>query len=74
MGKSRSRNIVIPRQVAIYLCKELTDTSLQQIGNYFGGKDHTTVMHSFNKIRDNRHKKEDLDKSIIELISQIQKM
>lgn len=74
LGKSRSRNIVIPRQVAIYLCKELTDTSLQQIGNYFGGKDHTTVMHSFNKIRDNRHKKEDLDKSIIELISQIQKM
>lgn len=74
LGKSRSRDIVIPRQVAIYLCKELTDTSLQQIGNYFGGKDHTTVIHSFNKIRDNRHKKEDLDKSIIELISQIQKM
>lgn len=74
LGKSRNRNIVIPRQVAIYLCKELTDTSLQQIGNYFGGKDHTTVMHSFNKIRDDRYKKEDLDKSIIELISQIQKM
>lgn len=74
LGKSRSRDIVVPRQVAIYLCKELTDTSLQQIGNYFGGKDHTTIMHAFNKIRDNRPKKEDLDKSIIELISQIQQM
>ncbi len=74
LGKSRSRDIVIPRQVAIYLSKELTDTSLQQIGNYFGGKDHTTIMHAFNKIRDSRPKKDDLDKSIIELIGQIQQM
>ncbi len=74
LGKSRSRDIVVPRQIAIYLSKELTDTSLQQIGNYFGGKDHTTIMHAFNKIRDNRPKKDDLDKSIIELIGQIQQM
>jgi chromosomal replication initiator protein len=49
-GDKRSRNISYPRQVAMYLCRELTDASLPGIGKKFGGRDHTTVMHGVNKI------------------------
>ncbi|MBA2415813.1 MAG: chromosomal replication initiator protein DnaA [Geodermatophilaceae bacterium] len=47
---SRSRNLVNARQIAMYLCRELTDLSLPNIGKQFGGKDHTTVMHAVKKI------------------------
>ncbi len=49
--RRRNKNIVLPRQVAMYLSRELTDLSLPEIGNFFGGKDHTTVLHSYNKIK-----------------------
>ena len=49
-GKKRVRQIVIPRQIAMYLSRELTDASLPKIGQEFGGKDHTTVMHACDKI------------------------
>jgi len=49
-SKSNSRNIAVPRQVAMYLCKTLTKASLPEIGREFGGKHHTTVLHSINKI------------------------
>lgn len=49
-SKSNSRNIAVPRQVAMYLCKTLTRSSLPEIGREFGGKHHTTVLHSINKI------------------------
>lgn len=49
-SKRRMKNIVIPRQVAMYLCRQLTNSSLPEIGNAFGGKDHTTVLHSFKKV------------------------
>jgi chromosomal replication initiator protein len=49
-SKNNSRNIATPRQVAMYLCKSLTKTSLPEIGREFGGKHHTTVLHSVNKI------------------------
>ena len=49
-GSKRSQNIVFPRQVAMYLCRELTDSSQPRIGQKFGGRDHTTVIHSINKI------------------------
>lgn len=51
--KRRNKNIVIPRQIAMYLSRELTDLSLPEIGNFFGGKDHTTVLYSYNKIKEN---------------------
>ena len=49
-SKSNTRNIAVPRQVAMYLCKSLTKASLPEIGREFGGKHHTTVLHSINKI------------------------
>nr|MBA2560058.1 chromosomal replication initiation protein DnaA [Propionibacteriales bacterium] len=50
-GISRSRVLVTARQIAMYLCRELTDLSLPKIGQQFGGRDHTTVMHADRKIR-----------------------
>ena len=50
--KKRNREIVFPRQVAMYLCRELTDYSLPEIGKEFGKRDHTTVIHAYNKIQE----------------------
>jgi chromosomal replication initiator protein len=49
--RRRHKNIVLPRQIAMYLSRELTDSSFPEIGGFFGGKDHTTVLHSYNKIK-----------------------
>jgi chromosomal replication initiator protein len=49
-GERRSQAVVYPRQVAMYLCRELTDSSLPKIGKRFGGRDHTTVIHATSKI------------------------
>lgn len=50
ISKRRTRNIAFPRQIAMYLCRELTDASLPKIGEAFGGRDHTTVIHAHEKI------------------------
>jgi chromosomal replication initiator protein len=62
--KSNMRNIAYPRQIAMYLSKELTQASLPEIGRAFGGKHHTTVLHSVQKIDTLRHKDADLDRII----------
>lgn len=49
-AKRRTRNLVVPRQIAMYLARELTDASLPKIGDEFGGRDHTTVIHSCDKV------------------------
>jgi chromosomal replication initiator protein len=49
-GKTRKHEIVLARQVAMYLAKQLTNLSLKSIGSYFGGRDHTTVLHSIQMI------------------------
>ena len=49
-SKKRSRDIAYPRQIAMYLCRELTELSLPKIGEDFGGRDHSTVIHAYNKI------------------------
>ena len=51
-SKKRTSNIVLPRQIAMYLAREMTDFSLPEIGRFFGGKDHTTVIYGFDKIKE----------------------
>ena len=49
-SRRRSKTLVHPRQIAMYLCRELTDASFPEIGRLFGGKDHTTIMHACRQI------------------------
>jgi chromosomal replication initiator protein len=51
ISKGNSRRLALPRQIAMYLCKQLTKSSYPEIGRAFGGKHHTTVIHSFEKIQ-----------------------
>ena len=64
VSKKRNKEIVIPRQVYMYLCRELTDVSLDNIGNNIGGKDHSTVMHGIEKIKEDINNNEDLRNKI----------
>ena len=57
----------MPRQIAMYLSRELTDSSLPKIGNEFGGKDHTTVLHAIDKIEAELKKDTDLQKRYYKL-------
>jgi len=70
-SKNNSRSISEPRQVAMYLCKSLTRGSLPEIGREFGGKHHTTVLHSINKISRLYEKDNFFHKLINNLISEI---
>jgi chromosomal replication initiator protein len=70
--KSNTHKIVYPRQVAMYLVKELTDASLPEIGRAFGGKHHTTVIHSINKIDQTRHHDADLNRLLHSLMDSLQ--
>ena len=54
IGPKRVRNFARPRQVAMYLCKQMTSRSLPEIGRCFGGRDHTTVMHGVKRIEELR--------------------
>jgi chromosomal replication initiator protein len=63
-SKRRPANIAMPRQVAMYLAKELTHKSLPEIGDLFGGRDHTTVLHAVRKISDLRGKQADLNHTL----------
>ncbi len=66
--KSNSRQIVVPRQIAMYLAKQLTEASLPEIGRQFGGKHHTTVMHSIGKIDEQRRTDKDLNRTVNKLM------
>ena len=70
-GKKRSSNISFPRQIAMYLCRKLTDESFPKIGIEFGGKDHTTVMHSCDKIEKEIKNNKELAKTIEKLQKEI---
>lgn len=63
-SKRRPANIAVPRQVAMYLAKELTHKSLPEIGDLFGGRDHTTVLHAVRKITDLRGKQAELNHTL----------
>src|SRR5579864_20033 len=66
--RSNSREIAFPRQVAMYMVKQLTSASLPEIGRQFGGKHHTTVLHSIHKIENLRHTDKELNKTINRLL------
>ncbi|MFI6456742.1 chromosomal replication initiator protein DnaA [Streptosporangium amethystogenes] len=70
-GGSRSRVLVTARQIAMYLCRELTDMSLPKIGQQFGGRDHTTVMHADRKIRSLMAERRSIYNQVNELTTRI---
>lgn len=63
-SKRRSRDVSFPRQIAMHLCREMTDMSLPKIGDEFGGRDHTTVMHACEKIKNDMEKSAELRRTI----------
>ncbi len=73
VGPSRSRPLVTARQVAMYLCRELTPLSLPKIGEAFGGRDHTTVMHAESKIKKHMGEREAIYSQVQELTARIRR-
>ncbi len=71
-GKKRTKNITLPRQVAMYLCREMTNMSLPKIGEEFGGRDHSTVIHACSRISDNIEKSGDFKNLVIRIQNEIQ--
>ena len=71
-SKKRARNVARPRQIAMYLSRELTDSSLPRIGEEFGGRDHTTVIHAHDKISRERSDDAKMQHTINELIRRIE--
>jgi chromosomal replication initiator protein len=69
--KNNSRNVVVPRQIAMYLAKQMTEASLPEIGRQFGNKHHTTVMHSIGKIDEHRRTDKDLHRTLNKLQEQL---
>lgn len=70
-AKKRSKAVAYPRQIAMYLARQLTDYSLPEIGNQFGGRDHTTVIHAYEKIENDLRAKEGLRTLVDKLIQSI---
>ena len=70
--RSNTRAIAFPRQVAMYIVKQLTTASLPEIGRQFGGKHHTTVLHSINKIEEMRRADKELNRTITRLMDALQ--
>lgn len=72
LGDKRPKNIAYPRMIAMYLSRELTENSLPEIGNLFGGRTHATVINAINKIRKERLKDKSMDHSISFIQRQLQ--
>lgn len=70
-SQRRTRNIAYPRQIAMYLSRKLTDMSLPKIGEEFGGRDHTTVIHAYEKISENLNSDENLQHTIDEITKKL---
>lgn len=67
ISKNRSSQIARPRQIAMYLCKNMTDTSLDSIGSLLGGRDHSTIIHGINKI-DEEYESNETTRGLIDTI------
>lgn len=66
-GRSRTKNVALARQIAMYLAREMTSMSLMDIGEVFGGRDHTTVMHAYTRISDEMQQKQEIYNYVMEL-------
>ena len=71
LSKKRHKQVVMPRQVAMYLCRHLTEASYPQIGDQFGGKDHSTVLHAYDKVNKEIEENNELYLTIQELCKKI---
>lgn len=67
IGRERGAETVLARQVAMYLARSLSGQSFPRIGRHFGGRDHTTVLHSYNKIGDQMTRDPELEKDVNEI-------
>ena len=74
IGKSRKMEIVEARHASIYLCREIIGASLSSIGIYFGGRDHTTIMHSINQVSSKIKRDIKVNNSIVNLKEQIEEL
>ena len=72
-AKKRTRSIAYPRQIAMYLTRELTDLSLPRIGECFGGRDHTTVLHACDKISEDKKNDANLERQLAKLVEDLKK-
>jgi chromosomal replication initiator protein len=70
-ARTRKKEIVVPRQIAMYLCKYLTDSSLKTIGLHFGGRDHTTVIHAQQTIEEKVQKSPQLKRDVDTILSRL---
>ena len=70
-SRGRNKSIVLPRQVAMYLCREIVKASLPDIGEGFGGKDHSTVIHSCQKVKQKMAGEEAFRKQVHDLTTQL---
>ena len=71
VGKSRKMKIAEARQLSMFLCRDLIRTSLSNIGVYFGGRDHTTVMHAIKKIEEKKAKKKNIGENIAQITQEL---
>jgi chromosomal replication initiator protein len=71
MGKRRTKSIAFPRQICMFLARKLTSHSLEEIGGYFGGRDHTTVMYAYDKIRRELERDSDLADTVEKLANEL---
>ena len=71
VGKSRKKEIVEARQTAMFLCRNILDSSLSSVGMYFGGRDHTTVMHAIKTIEDKKTKKKNIGENIAQITKEL---
>ncbi len=71
-GQSRTRKMALPRQLAMYLCRDLTNASLPRIGEEFGGRDHTTVLHAYDKITRERAADPEMQEILAALLGELQ--
>ncbi len=71
VSKKKTKNIAYPRQIAMYIARKLTDYSLPKLGEEFGGRDHSTVLHACNKVEEDMESSQEIKKNVDDLISML---